>query len=321
MSATSTIPVRVSEIEPVAESIKRVRLERPDGRPLPPFSPGAHVVVSMNDGGRIRRNPYSLMSEPDDRGYYAISVLRAEKSRGGSAFIHDVLKAGDELTISHPVNLFPADKRGRKHILIAGGIGITPFIAMMAGFAHDNVPFELHYAMRSRAHGAYWRDLVANYGAHRIKPYFSAEYQVLPVATLLENQPLGTHVYVCGPDRLTDCVLDAARNTGWPAANVHTERFLAPAGGKPFDVELIRSGITVHVGEHESILEAVEAAGIDAPCLCRGGACGQCETSVIACDGQLLHHDVYLSDDEKAGGRKIMICVSRFEGTRLSLDL
>lgn len=139
MSAAFAIPVRVSGIEAVAARIKRIRLECPDGRPLWLFSPGAHVVVSMNDGGRLHGNPCSLMSEPEYRGADVISVLRAERSRSGSAFIRDALKDGDELTISHPVNLVPADKRGRKHILIAGGIGITPFIAMMTRYRDTTI--------------------------------------------------------------------------------------------------------------------------------------------------------------------------------------
>ncbi|THK36522.1 oxidoreductase [Ensifer sp. MPMI2T] len=321
MSGGLAIAVRVSRIDTVAANIKRFRLVRHDGEPLPVFSAGAHVIVTMDDDGHRRRNPYSLMSAPHDTSGYDISVLRVAESRGGSAFLHEKLREGDALTISHPVNLFHADKRGRKHILLAGGIGITPFLAMMAEFDRANVAFELHYAMRSREHGAYWQELVERYGAHRVKLYFSAENDVLPVASLLHNQPLGTHAYVCGPDRMTDFVLRTARECGWPKSNVHSERFLAPISGKAFDAELLRSGIVVRVGDHESILEAVEAAGIDAPYMCRGGACGQCETAVVACNGVLAHHDVYLSEEEKASGRKVMICVSRFDGTKLSLDL
>jgi ferredoxin len=120
---------------------------------------------------------------------------------------------------------------------------------------------------------------------------------------------------------MIDAVLAAGLDAGWPAHNLHSERFLSPPSGKPFSVDLLRSGVSVPVGAHESILEALEAAGIDAPYLCRGGACGQCETSVSVCDGAILHNDVFLTDAEKASGKKIMLCVSRFEGTRLQLDL
>jgi ferredoxin-NADP reductase len=235
--------------------------------------------------------------------------------------MHERVKEGDELKVSYPVNLFQPDWRGRKHLLFAGGIGITPFIAMMEQFSREGSNFELHYAIRSRDRGAYWHELVERYGPHRIKIYCDAEGSTIALARLLDSQPLGTHLYVCGPSGMIDGVLRAGLEAGWPEGNLHSERFLAPLPGKPFTIELLRSGKTVKVGHHESMLEAIEAAGVDAPYLCRGGACGQCETAVVACDGALLHHDVYLSDEEKEAGRKVMVCVSRFEGTTLHLDL
>jgi ferredoxin-NADP reductase len=261
------------------------------------------------------------MSPPHDCSAYEISVLRVEESRGGSAFMHEKVTEGDELRVSYPVNLFQPDWRGRKHLLIAGGIGITPFIAMMEQFWRDGTNFELHYAVRSLDRGAYCRELVERYGAQRVRIYCDAERNFIPVARLLETQPLGTHLYVCGPAGMIDGVLRAGHEAGWPKQNLHSERFLSSQPGKPFSIELTRCGKTVHVGHHESMLEAIEAAGVDAPFLCRGGACGQCETGVAFCDGKLLHQDVYLTDEEKASGRKVMICVSRFEGNMLHLDL
>ncbi len=113
----------------------------------------------------------------------------------------------------------------------------------------------------------------------------------------------------------------AARGLGWPEQALHVERFIAPAIGEPYAVRLARSGLGIRVGSHQSMLEAIEAAGVDAPSMCRGGACGQCETAVLACDGTLHHHDHYLTDDEKASRTKVMPCVSRFEGSSLVLDL
>jgi ferredoxin-NADP reductase len=231
------------------------------------------------------------------------------------------VREGDELKVSYPVNLFQPDWRGRKHLLIAGGIGITPFIAMMQQFSREGANFELHYAVRSLDRGAYCQELVEQYGSQRVKIYCDADRNFIPVARLLESQPLGTHLYVCGPAGMIDGVLKTGVEAGWPEQNLHSERFLSSQPGKPFSIMLTRSGKTVHVGHHESMLEAIEAAGIDAPFLCRGGACGQCETGVAVCDGKLLHNDVYLTDEEKASGRKVMICVSRFEGSALHLDL
>jgi len=321
LSVNSDIPVRVTKVTDVTDKIKRFRFERIDGQPLPIFSGGAHIVVTMRDDGHARRNPYSLMSVPHDPTAYEISVLHVENSRGGSTFMHKNVKEGDQLTISQPVNLFPADHRGRKQILIAGGIGITPFLAMMSQFTRAHMPFELHYAMRSRSHGAYWQQLIEQYGSERIKVYFDEEKTFVPFGNILDNQPLGTHLYVCGPGGMIDFCLRTAREAGWPKENLHSERFLAPPPGQKFDAELVRSGKTVTVGEHQSILEAIEEAGIDAPYMCRGGACGQCETGVVGCDGTLEHNDVYLTDEEKASGKKIMVCVSRFRGKALALDI
>jgi ferredoxin-NADP reductase len=313
--------VRVADIRKVADAVKRFRFERLDGAPMPVFSGGAHVVVGMRDGDVLRRNPYSLMSDPADASGYEISVLRVEQSRGGSHFLHDRLQVGSELTLSQPVNLFSADQRGRKHIMLAGGIGITPFIAMMKQMQRLGQNFELHYAVRSRTHGAYWKELEERYGAERVKIYCDAEKLFIPVDELLASQPLGTHLYVCGPKGMITGVLGKARSLGWPSQNLHSEEFLAPPPGKPFTAVMQKSGKTVEVHSHQSILEAAEAAGIDAPYLCRGGACGQCETGVIACNGVIEHNDHFLEPDEKASGRKIMICVSRIAGPEITLDL
>jgi dimethylamine monooxygenase subunit B len=312
--------VRVAEVAAVARNIKRFRLQSVDGAPLPPFSGGSHIVVSMEHAERRIRNPYSLMGSTLDRSHYEITVLKTIDSRGGSTFMHDCVTSGTELTISPPINMFPIDYRGRQHILIAGGIGITPLIPMAEQLALGSRPFELHYAMRDATCGAHAERLQAAFGA-RVRLYRSSAHERIPVASLLERRPLGTHVYVCGPERMIEAVLGCAHAAGWPNENVHVERFFAPPSGAPFRVQLARSGITVEVGEHQSVLEAIEAAGIEPPNLCRGGACGQCETTVVSCDGALLHNDHYLDPRDRESGRKIMICVSRLRGRELVVDL
>jgi dimethylamine monooxygenase subunit B len=321
VSINTELPVRVAAITQVADAVKRFRLVRVDSSPLPLFSGGAHVVVAMKDGNVLRRNPYSLMSSPVDRSAYEISVLRVEKSRGGSHYLHDKLNVGDTLTVTQPVNLFPHDHRGKKHVMMAGGIGITPFIAMMEQMVREDRSFELHYAVRTRTHGAYWKALQEQYGTHRIKVYCDAESLFIPVDAILGRQQLGTHLYVCGPSGMIDGVLGTARSLGWPNQNLHSERFLAPIPGQAFQVILKKSNKTISVGTHQSILEAVEAAGIDASYMCRGGACGQCETHVVSCDGSVLHNDIYLEPGDKSSGRTIMICVSRIKGNEITLDL
>jgi dimethylamine monooxygenase subunit B len=320
MTINTEMACRVVAITPVSEKVKRFRFERIDGEPMPIFSGGAHVVVGFHTHDGLRRTPYSLMSAPGDTTGFEISVLRVENSRGGSHFLHDQLKVGDEVLLTQPVNLFTIDQRGRKHLFMAGGIGITPFMAMMDQLVHEGKSFELHYAIRDRQHGAYWQDLQQRYGA-RVKLYVDAEKNFIPFDTVLGNQPLGTHLYVCGPSGMIDAALGKAKALGWPLQNLHSERFLAPPPGDVFKAKLTHSNKTITVGTHQSILEAVEANGVDAPYMCRGGACGQCETNVVSCKGQILHNDIYLEPEDKASGKKIMICISRIKGDEITLDL
>jgi ferredoxin-NADP reductase len=320
MTTNASRRVRVEELERVANRIKRFAFVPVDGQPLPIFSPGAHVIVTMRDGSRVWRNPYSLMSSPLDTSCYQISVLRVDDTRGGSAYMHEHVEKGATLEINEPVNLFPVDRTGRKHILIAGGIGITPFLAMIAQFKIDKTNFELHYAVRSLEEGAYC-DLLCGEDTPGVFVYRSDKGQRIPLAQILENQPLGTHLYVCGPQRMIDWTLQTAKEQGWPKESVHYEHFDAPPPGREFVVKLAKSGREIIVGEHQSILEALEQAGVDAPYLCRGGACGQCVTAISNVQGRILHNDHYLSDDEKRCGDKIATCVSRMDGGSLTLDL
>lgn len=321
MTASTLRRVRVAEIERVADEIKRFRLIDAGGAALPAFSAGSHVVVTMHgENGHVWKNPYSLISAPYDGSSYEIGVLRAAGSRGGSTFMHDHVQPGSELHVSEPVNLFPLVGQGRKHILVAGGIGITPFLAMMRELVARNSDFELHYKVRSAERGAFCDRLAAQYGA-RVHIYRSDRGMSLPLERILAEQPLGTHMYVCGPAAMINWAMHTGRAAGWPQENLHCERFTAPSPGKPFTVKLARSGRDIVVGPQQSILEALENNGIDAPYLCRGGACGQCETRVVVSDGALHHNDHYLTEEEKASGEKIMICVSRAAGSGLTLDL
>lgn len=321
MTSSALRRVRVAEIERVAEDIKRFRLVDVTGASLPTFSAGSHVIVTMTgEDGLTWKNPYSLVSQSADSGSYEIGVLRLPGSRGGSVFMHDRVAVGSSLQISDPVNLFPIARQGRKHILVAGGIGITPFVAMMRELGDAGADFELHYAMRSQSRGAFSESLLRAYGS-RVHLYRDDIGEVLPLADILSDRPLGTHMYVCGPAPMIDWALQTGRAAGWPEENLHSERFSAAPSGHAFTLKLARSNREIVVGPQQSILAAIEQHGIDAPCLCRGGACGQCETRVLAADGLLQHNDHYLSDEEKRRGEAIMICVSRTSGRSLTLDL
>jgi ferredoxin-NADP reductase len=321
VSDSQTLRVQVTAIEPVTPLIKHFTLAHADGAALPAYSGGSHVIVVMRGAnGRVHRNPYSLLSSPRDLSRYEIAVRRMEESRGGSRFMHDTLAVGSLLEIGHPVNLFPLAKRGRKHVLIAGGIGITPFLAQLEDLAETGITHELHYAARAPEHAAFLSRLQRRLG-ERLHVYFDSMRATIDYEALLARQPLGTHVYVCGPAGMIERVIATAAACGWSNSHVHWEQFSAPPPGEAFRAFLARAGISIEVEPDRSLLEAIEAAGIEVPYLCRGGVCGFCRTKVLEIDGELLHHDHYLSDAEKSGARTIMPCVSRARCAKLVLDL
>ncbi|MFQ6405063.1 PDR/VanB family oxidoreductase [Methylophilus sp. 'Pure River'] len=316
----STINVKVAAIEAVTPLIKHFTLVHEDGSELPSFSGGSHIVVTMDAEGRTYRNPYSLMGSPTDTQAYHISVRRQESSRGGSLFMHEHVHVGMRLKITHPVNLFSLSKLAHKHILIAGGIGITPFMSQIEDLKRVGADYELHYAFRAYEQAAFVNELEEMCEGH-LHCYADSQGERIDLNALLSQQPLGSHVYVCGPSPMVVAVLETARNLGWPENNIHNEEFSSPPVGEPFKVQLAKSEIEIQVPAEMSMLEAIEAAGVKADSLCRGGVCGRCELTVLETDGGIEHHDHYLSDSEKVSCRSIMPCVSRTKGKRLVLDL
>ena len=319
MSTPTAIDVIVSDVVEVNPLIKRFHFKQADGGLLPAFSGGAHIVIEMQDGDQVRRVPYSLMSSPLDTSDYQCSIRRDDEGRGGSLYMHREVVPGMAMRISPPANLFALDLRANKHLMIAGGIGITPFIAQTNQLERTGGLYELHYGARSPELGAYVDELQESL-QHRLHLYYDDQNQAMDFDTLLSTQPAGTHLYVCGPAPMIDKVLNTARSAGWPESHIHFEHFAKAPPGEVFTAELSQSCISVEVGREQSLLEAMEAAGIDAPYLCRGGACGHCETDVLDCDGEILHEDFWLDDEQRASGQKIMPCVSRFCGKRLVLS-
>jgi ferredoxin-NADP reductase len=320
LNDAQTIAVEVTGIEQVTPLIKHFKLAPVGGGELPVFSGGSHIIVVMQGAQRVHRNPYSLLGSPNELGTYEIGVRRMEESRGGSHFMHDTIEVGSRLEIAHPVNLFGLDKIARKHLLIAGGIGITPFLAQLEDLHDGAVPYELHYSVRAAEHAAFLERLRRRAGA-RLHMYYDSEGRLIPFEALLANQPLGTHVYVCGPAGMIQHAIATAHACGWPDSHIHWEQFSAPPVGDAFEVFLARSKISVQVPPDRSLLESIEAAGVEVPYLCRGGVCGFCHTKVLELDGELLHNDHFLSDAEKAKAKSIMPCVSRAHCKRLVLDL
>jgi ferredoxin-NADP reductase len=320
LSEAQTLSVEVKAIEQVTPLIKHFTLAAPDGAALPAFSGGSHIIVVMKGATRVHRNPYSLLSSPRELDSYQIGVRRMEESRGGSHFMHDAVTIGSRLEIAHPVNLFALDKIARKHVLIAGGIGITPFMAMLEDLHGGAVPYELHYSVRAPEHAAFLGRLERRF-RRQLRMYYDSEGDVIDFEGLLSQQPLGTHVYVCGPAAMISRVIATAQHCGWPDSHIHSEQFSAPPTGEAFDVFLARSKLKVHVPPDQSLMESIEAAGVEVPYLCRGGVCGFCLTKVLELDGELVHNDHYLSEADRAKGKSIMPCVSRARCRHLVLDL
>lgn len=315
MTATELLSLRVRQIEPLSPTLKHIVLELADSGLLPTSPPGAHVSLVLARCDRIFRNSYSIITHFEERSRYELIVRRTPTSRGGSAFIHEILKCGDVLCSTPPKSQFPLMNVAHKHLLIGGGIGITPFLSFLSALRERGHRFEFHHFAKSQESSVF-ESLTRPYASHNIIIHGGRPDQVL--ADILMRQPLGTHVYTCGPAGLMEAVQDTAARLGWPATRIHFERF-GTAGGAPFTVKLARSGGEVQVGEHETMLEALEYAGLQVPYMCRGGACGQCTTFVLA--GAPDHRDHFLSDAEKAEGRLMTPCVSRSKTATITLDL
>lgn len=315
MTATELLSLRVQQIDSLSPTLKHIVLEPVDGGLLPTSLPGAHVSLVLAGRDRVFRNSYSIITHFEERSRYELIVRRIQTSRGGSAFIHETLRCGDVLCSTLPNSQFPLMNVAHKHLLIGGGIGITPFFSFLSALCERGHRFELHHFVQSQEADVF-EGLLRPYASHNIIIHGKRPDHML--ADILMQQPLGTHVYTCGPAGLMEAVQNTAAQLGWPATRIHFERFGA-AGGAPFTVKLARSGGEVQVGEHETMLEALEYAGLPIPSSCRGGACGQCTTPVLA--GAPDHRDHFLSDAEKAEGRLITPCVSRSKSATITLDL
>ena len=310
--------VEVTDICQLTPLIKQFTFKQTNGADFPAFTGGSHIIVQMTDQ---LSNAYSLMGSPAHLAEYKICVRKDDTGKGGSVFMHDGLNVGDHIQISEPKNLFALAATGERHILIAGGIGITPFIPQLEELAARGVSYELHYAFRAPEHGALWSDLQDGSHQHCCTSYVDSEDRALDVTALVQAQPLGTHVYVCGPKALIDSTIAACNQARFRDEHIHWEQFAStmPTDGDSFEVVLAQTGQTITVAPDESILQAVEKIGVSVDCLCREGACGTCETAILS--GEAEHYDQYLDDDEKASQKTIMICVSRAKGKSITLDL
>lgn len=295
-----------------AEGVLSVELTHPDGKPLPSWTPGAHLDVHA--GGQVRQ--YSLCGDPHTPDVYRIGVLNEPASRGGSRFVHTQLRPGQQITVSEPRNHFALEDVG-SYVFVAGGIGITPLLAMAREAARRGAEWRMVYGGRSRASMAFTGELEALGGDVTLVP--QDEHGHIDLDSVLSELPEGALVYSCGPEPLL-----AAVEQRCPGDRLRLERFAAPAvertgDDEAFEVECRTSGTTFTVGAGTSVLEAAEGAGLLVDNSCRDGICGSCETRVL--EGTPDHRDFLLSEAERAAGTTMMICVSRCASGRLVLDL
>ena len=290
---------------------------------LPPFTAGSHVLV-LTPRGLARR--YSLCNSPSERNRYVIAVKRDAAGGGGSVSLVDGVRAGERLHVSAPLNYFPLADEASSHLLIAGGIGITPALAMMRHLSEQKADFQLIYCSRSPETTAFLEELAAPEFAGRVRVHhdYGDREKSLDIAPLVAERKGETHIYCCGPRPLMEAV--RAQTKHWPHASVHFEDFgtsatTSPIGGVPgekeFTVKLARSGQVVTVASGVSILSALREQGISLPSSCESGTCGACRTGLIS--GEAEHRDFVLDDDEMES--EIMICVSRSKSDQLVLDL
>ncbi|MFN8196388.1 MAG: PDR/VanB family oxidoreductase [Nocardioidaceae bacterium] len=306
--------VVVSRVSRPAEDVVELTMTSGDGRPLPPWTPGAHVDLFL-DGGLLRQ--YSLCSSPGDPTCYQVAVLLTPDSRGGSRAVHQ-LAEGTRIRIRGPRNNFPLVS-SRRYLFIAGGIGITPMLPMIEEADAAGADWRLAYGGRSRASMAYLAEL-QKYGA-RVTLVPQDEEGLLDIAGLLADPDPDTLVYCCGPEPLLAVVEREAAS--WPHGALHLERFAAKeiereGDDAAFELVLQRSGITVTVPADKSVFDTMRDAGVSVLGSCLEGICGTCETGVL--EGEVDHRDSVLDADEQEANDAMMVCVSRCRGSRLVLD-
>lgn len=313
--------VRVARKTDEAQDICGFELVAADGGALAPFSAGAHIDVHLG-AGLVRQ--YSLCNDPRETQRYRLAVLREANSRGGSTAMH-ALAEGQVLQASLPRNHFPLAAQARRHLLLAGGIGITPILAMAEQLAGEGAAFELHYASRSADRTAFARHLREAPWAAQVQLHHDdgPAAQRLDLPALLARPEPGRHLYVCGPAGFIEAVLGHARAAGWPEDALHREFFGAPATSAApadgFEVQIASSGAVIAVPPGRTVVAALAAAGIQVPVSCEQGVCGTCFTRVV--DGRPDHRDLYLTDAEREAGDCFLPCCSRALSPRLVLDL
>ena len=313
--------LRVRSITYLAEDINGYELVDPNGRDLPRFAAGSHIGVRL--GEAIWRD-YSLWNDPAERRRYCIAVLR-ESLGEGSRRLHDSVRVGDGVEVSLPRNHFPLAEDAERHLLLAGGIGITPIMAMIAELRRRRAEFRLHYCTRGPEKTAFRDELDLLAAIGRVVFHYDGgdPAKGLDIAALLRDREPGTHLYCCGPTGMMTAAVTAAAH--WPAGSVHCEYFKGPGAtpparleqDRPFRVNLARSGGEYEIPPGETIINVLRRHGVETRTSCELGYCGACLTRYLA--GEPDHRDPILA--EAARKTHLLICCSRARSPLLVLDL
>lgn len=296
----------------VATDIRRIVIEVTN--PIP-AQPGSHIDVTVHANGRRDTRSYSIVGSHDGGRHLVISVLRAPNSRGGSVFMH-TLTIGDSIELTQPLQNFPLRVGAPAYLLLAGGIGVTAVTDMARVLHHLGADYTFVYVGRSRPAMAYLSELEDLHGS-RLVVHVDDEGTSLDAATLVKTVDADTEMYVCGPIRLMDAVRRCWADADLPASNLRYETF-GNSGwfdAEEFIVRIPRLEVETLVGKHQSMLQALEGAGVDMMSDCRKGECGLCEVKLLGTDGVVDHRDVFYSARQREANRRMCCCVSRVTRT------
>lgn len=313
-----TIEVKIIKKQLIAENIVHLNLESLDGKQLPGFEPGAHIDLHIDDN-TVRQ--YSLVPSRQNS-QYEIAILKEANGRGGSKKVHEALQSGDTVRISQPRNHFSL-KNAQHSLLIAGGIGITPILAMAKHLSNTDQSFEMHYCSRSKENAAFHDAILQSELDQNTTFYFDDQDQRFDIS-ILDHPEQDKRLFVCGPEGFINFIRDTAASKGWSDDRIHYELFQksdqdTTGHGERFNILIEGTDTSIEVTEDETALEALDRHGIDVPCSCEQGICGTCVLEVI--DGIPDHQDMYLTDSEKEQNNKFTPCCSRALSSQLTIKL
>jgi len=322
MISSSLLSVRVARKTVEALDICSFELIDVQNRPLPAFSAGSHVDVYLPNG---QTRQYSLCNDPTESHRYVIGVLKDPASRGGSKAMHELVNKGDLLQISAPKNHFPLAHAAKRHLLVAGGIGVTPTLCMAERLSLVGDDFEMHYCTRSKDRTAFYDRIRTSSFAHKVQSHFDdgPSDQKFDLEQLVASPQSGVHLYVCGPKGFMDWVLATARERGWMEEQLHYEFFAAQVlksdADDMFEVQIASSGRVILVPKEKTVTQALAEAGVEVMTSCEQGVCGTCVTRVL--EGEPDHRDMYFTPTEQAANDQFTPCCSRSKSQRRVLDL